>query len=32
MQCSVSISVEVDPAAGLDGWEPAIQAAGWKAR
>ncbi len=31
MQCSVSISVELDPAAGLAGWEQAVQEAGREA-
>ena len=31
MQCSVSISVELDPSTGVVEWEPVIQAAGWEA-
>jgi hypothetical protein len=31
MQCSVSITVELDPAAGISGWEQAVQEAGREA-
>lgn len=31
MQCSVSITVELDPAAGIEGWEQAVQEAGREA-
>jgi hypothetical protein len=31
MQCSVVVSVELDPEGGVEDWEPMIQAAGWAA-
>lgn len=31
MQCSVLVSVELDPTTGVVEWEPMIQAAGWTA-